>query len=177
MLESLITSKTRIKLLLKFFLNPENQSYLRELAEEFDESTNGVRVELNRLTEAGLLESSPEGKIIKYRANRKHSLFQDLQNIVHKFVGIDQLVEHIIQKLGNVKIALITGDYAKGIDSGLIDLVIIGEIDRNYLHQLVDKSEKLIQRKIRTLVLSVAEFQRLKEKFTNEKALVVWKEG
>jgi len=61
-LDSLITSQTRVKLLLKFFLNPERRSYLRELAEEFGESTNSVRVELNRLNEAGLLTSFDEGR-------------------------------------------------------------------------------------------------------------------
>lgn len=175
MLDSLITSKTRVRLLLKFFLNPENQSYLRELAEEFGESSNGVRVELNRLTDAGLLESESDGRIKRYRANRRHSLFPEIHNIVRKYVGIDRLLEEIIGTLGNVKLALITGDYAKGIDSGLIDLVIIGEIDHSYLQMLVVKVETVIHRKIRTLVLTEKEFDDLKQKFTEEKALVVWK--
>ena len=58
MLDSLITSKTRVKLL-KFFMNPETRSYLRSLAEEFGESTNAVRVELNRLEKAGILNRAP----------------------------------------------------------------------------------------------------------------------
>ena len=57
MLDSIITSKTRIKLLLKFFLNSETKSYLRNLEQEFGESTNGIRVELNRLEGAGLLKT------------------------------------------------------------------------------------------------------------------------
>ena len=57
MLDSLITSKTRIKLLLKFFLNSSMKAYLRGLAEEFGESTNAIRLELNHLEEAGLLKS------------------------------------------------------------------------------------------------------------------------
>ena len=59
MLDTLVTSKTRIKLLMKFFLNPGTRAYLRSLADEFGESTNSVRVELNRLSEAGLLGSEP----------------------------------------------------------------------------------------------------------------------
>ena len=55
MLDTLITSKTRVKLLMKFFLNPGTRAYLRELASEFDESTNSVRVELNRLSEAKII--------------------------------------------------------------------------------------------------------------------------
>jgi len=55
MIEALITSKTRIKLLLKFFLNTQEESYLRSLENDFNESTNAIRIELNKLEEAGLL--------------------------------------------------------------------------------------------------------------------------
>lgn len=174
MLESLITSKTRLKLILKFFLNPETTAHLRGLATEFGESTNGVRVELNRLTEAGLLESSQKGRSIDYQVNKKHPLYPDIHNIVKKYLGIDEIVESIIKQLGNVEIALITGDYAQGIDSGLIDLVLVGDIDKTYLQQLVEKSEELIKRKIRTLVVDRQEFEKLREKFIKEKALLVW---
>lgn len=174
MLEHLITSKTRIKLLLKFFLNPNSKGYLRGLAEEFGESTNAIRVELNRLTDADLLESSTEGRSKIYQANKKHMLFSDIHSIVKKFVGIDHIIEQVVTKLGNVELALITGDYSNGVDSGIIDLVIVGEIDREYLYELVDKSEKLINRKVRTLVLDYSEFLELEARFKRENALVVW---
>jgi len=61
MLEALITSKTRIKLLLKFFLNSSNTGYLRGLEPEFGESTNAIRQELNRFEAADLLLTSVEG--------------------------------------------------------------------------------------------------------------------
>ncbi|WCK54296.1 winged helix-turn-helix domain-containing protein [Aneurinibacillus sp. Ricciae_BoGa-3] len=174
MLDYLITSKTRIKLILKFFLNTQMKGYLRSLSEEFGESTNAVRVELNRLTEAGLLESKSEGRMKVYQANSKHSLFPDLHNIVKKYIGIDLLIEDVIKKLGNVDLALITGDYAKGIDSGIIDLVIIGSVDKNYLQVLVEKTQTIVKRKIRTLVLDNGEFELWNPKFKQEKALVVW---
>ncbi len=175
MLESLITSKTRLKLILKFFLNPDTSAHLRGLATEFGESTNGVRVELNRLTEVGLLESSHKGRNVDYRVNKKHTLFPDIQNIVKKYLGIDEIIESIVKQLGNVEIAMITGDYAQGMDSGLIDLILIGDIDKIYLQQLVEKSEVLIHRKIRTLVVSADEFDKLKEKFEKEKVLLLWR--
>ncbi len=172
MLDYLITSKTRIKLLLKFFLNAEARGYLRSLAEEFGESTNAVRVELNRLTEAGLLEAESEGRTKVYRANKKHALFGDLHSIVKKYIGIDQVVEEVLRKLGNVKVALITGDYARGIDSGTIELVIVGKVDEEYLQRLVKKVEGLINRKVRPIVFSWDEFK--KKEFESEKVLVVW---
>lgn len=177
MLDSLITSKTRIKLLMKFFLNPGTSAYLRGLADEFGESTNSVRVELNRLSEAGLLESSDEGRTKVYRANTTHPLFPEVQRIVAKTVGLDKVVEQVVSRLGNVEMAFITGDYARGVDSGLIDLVLVGEIDKTYLQNLVEKLENLIERKVRTLVLSGSEYRKLLENFSKAPALVVWKQN
>lgn len=175
MLNSLITSKTRIKLILKFFLNPDTSAHLRGLATEFGESTNGVRVELNRLTEAGLLEPAHSGKSIYYKANIRHSLYPEIHSIVRKYLGIDQMVEDIVKQMGDLELALISGDYARGIDSGLIDLVLVGDVDKSYLQLLVDKTESLIERKIRTLVVNREEFDHLRGKFEKEKALLLWK--
>lgn len=180
MLDSLITSKTRLKLLMKFFLNPGTSAYLRGLAEEFGESTNSVRVELNRLSKAGFLEAAEtegDGRTRLYRANERHPLFPELQQIVRKVTGIDQVVEQIVSRLGNVELAFITGDYARGVDSGLIDLVLVGEIDRTYLDSLVGKLEEIIRRKIRTLVLSVDELEPLRSRLGASRSLIVWNAG
>ena len=174
MLESFITSKTRVKLLLKFFINPDTTAYLRGLADEFGESTNAVRVELNRLSRAGILESRAEGRTILYKANKKQPRFPEVQRIVAKTVGLDRLVEQVVSRLGSVELAFVTGDYARGVDSGLIDLVLVGEVDEIYLAELAKKAEKLIDRKIRTLVLARDEYQKLEEKFEKEKAILVW---
>ncbi len=174
MLDTLITSKTRIRLLLKFFLNPETDAYLRELSTEFNESTNAIRVELNRLTEANLLQSSRSGRTILYRANRGHTLFKDIQNVVRKYVGIDRLVEDLVAELGDIDAAYITGDYARGIDSGLIDLVLVGQVNRSELQRLVDKTGRLINRKIRPLFLDREEFENLRDQLKIDRALPVW---
>ena len=174
MLNTLITSKTRINLLLKFFLNPGTKAYLRELSAEFGESTNSVRVELNRLTEAKILKSSSLGRKIIYRANSKHSLFRDIQNVVRKFVGLDQLVEDLIKRLGSVDKAFVIGDYAKGIDSGLIDVVLVGDVDTKTLDKFVFKTGTLINRKIRPLVLNEVEFEKLKSRLDIDNSLPIW---
>ena len=103
MLDTLITSKTRVKLLMKFFLNPGTRAYLRELASEFDESTNSVRVELNRLSKAKIITAENVGRTIEYHANEEHSLFNELQALVQKYAGIDKLIETLIKKLGDVE--------------------------------------------------------------------------
>ena len=174
MLNTLITSKTRINLLLKFFLNPGTKAYLRELSSEFGESTNAVRVELNRLTEAKILKSTSLGRKIIYRANRKHSLFRDIQSVVRKFVGLDQLVEDLIKRLGSVEKAFVIGDYAKGIDSGLIDVVLVGNVNKKTLDEFALKTGKLIKRKIRPLVLNEIELHELKERLDIDNSLPIW---
>ena len=176
MLESLITSKTRIRLLLKFFLNPETRAYLRELASEFGESTNGIRLELNSLTKAKLLKSSNIGRTVVYRANKDHTLFTDIQSVVQKYVGIDHLVDGLISELGQIDAAYIIGDYAHGSDSGLIDLVIVGEVNQDVLQRLVDKTSTIISRKIRPLVLDREELSRLWNHLDIEHALPIWGE-
>ncbi|MBN1755979.1 winged helix-turn-helix transcriptional regulator [bacterium] len=175
MLDSLITSKTRIKLLLKFFFNPENISYLRELADEFGESTNGIRLELNKLTEARLLRSEKSGRKVVYRANKEHTLFKDIRNMVLKTVGIPKVIDNILTKVGEPDVAFITGDYAKGIDSGLIDLVIVGEVNREKLEEYQATTEGMIQRKMRILILNQTAFDKLRSKFTDDGMLVIWK--
>ncbi len=174
MLDSLITSKTRVRLLMKFFLNPGTRAYLRELASEFGESTNGVRVELNRLSKAKIISAENVGRTIEYRANKNHSLFNELQALVRKYAGIDKLVEKLIKKLGDVETAYLVGDYAQGIDSGLIDMIFIGNIDKVELDQIAERRGKDISRKIRPMVLTVEELRSLWSQLNMDRALLIW---
>ena len=176
-LDTLITSKTRVKLLLKFFSNSTNSAYLRSLADEFGESTNGVRIELNRLAEAGLLESEPSGNTILYRANTKSPLFPELKNMVSKYLGFDRIVDQVVRKLGNIEVAFITGGYAKGQDTGIIDLVVVGDVEMLQLHKYVKKTEKLISRKVRPLILSSVEFTQHKKILLKESHILLWNEN
>jgi len=131
-------------------------------------------VELNRLTEAKLLKSVNSGRTVEYRANKDHSLFKDLQSVVKKFVGIDTLAEELAAKLGNVQAAYVIGDYAKGVDSGLIDLVLVGNVNEGQLNEMTEKTEGLIDRKIRTLVLQQSDLEKLDKHLDLKHALFVW---
>lgn len=154
MLNTLITSKTRLKLLLRFFLNPGTRAYLRGLAEEFGESTNSIRVELNRFEEAGLLDSEVEGNKKFFKANIGHPLFPDIQNIIKKTIGIDQIVEEVLKNIGDVEVAYITGDFAQGRDGQTIDVLLIGNgINKEYLLELIAKAEEMVKKPIRYLIM------------------------
>ena len=172
MLESLITSKTRLKLLIKFFVSAGNQGHLRGLADEFQESTNAIRKELNQLSEAGYLEKSTAKNRILYRANIKHSLFKPLQKLIHTYLGIDEIVDNILQKAGDIQEVSLIGDYAAGIDSGRIDVLILGEnINQAYLLQLADKVEKKLAKKVNVSFEKPAQEQHYISLYTNNSTI------
>jgi len=170
----LISSKTRIKLLIRFFFNPKTRSYLRELAKEFDLSTNAVREELNQLTETKLLKSQKNGRQVYYMANQEHPLFPELKSMVGKVMGMDQVIDGIVNRLGDLERAYLIGDYAEGKDTGIIDLLLIGSIDQYHLNDLLRKTERYINRKIRTLVLSREEYSGFREKMKDQAHLLIW---
>ena len=173
MIESLITSKTRIKLLLKFFLNSQTKSYLRSLETEFGESTNSIRVELNRLENAGLLDTVLVGNKKMFFANTLHPLFDDINNILRKYIGIDQIIEKITSQIGELNSAYLTGDFAIGKDSEIIDLALIGDhLDRFRIESLVEKAESHINRRIKCIILSKEEMLQF---YSNKPALLIWK--
>jgi len=153
MLESLIKSKTRLRLIVKFFVNITNKGYLNSLANEFGESTNSVRKELNNLSSAGYLIRENVNNKIVYKANVSHPFFMVLQQIVHKHLGIEEILETVFINIGNVEKIVLLGDYAKGIDSGVIEVLIIGEnINRKYLDEISPKIQKKINRKVNFFV-------------------------
>ena len=159
MLSELFSSRTRIQLLVKLFLNPDISCYLRELAGEFGVSPNAVKEELDSLTEAGYLEKKKQGRSLFFRANTAHPIFPELHSIVKKSLGIDKVVEDVRRDLGDVKFVYILDDYALGKDSGLIDLLIVGEVKAERLQEYVRIMEGKIQRKLRIMVLSQEEFE------------------
>ena len=173
MLDTLISSKTRIKLLLKFFINRQSKAYLRQLESEFGESSNAIRIELNKFEAAGMLSSEPEGNKKLYRVNEAHPLYPELRKIVMKYVGLDRIVEDVARQLGALERVYLMGDYAKGRDSGIIDLAVIGRVDEAYLLKLVRKAETLIGRKVRYLLF---DDQKGFEALRAAPALLLWDE-
>jgi len=149
MLETLITSKTRVRILVKFFINAANFGHLRGLAEEMNESTNAIRKELNNLSEAGYLEKKASQNKVSYKANTKHPLFETLQQIVFKHLGLDAIIDMILERMGKVKQIIVLGDYANGIDSGVIEVLIVGnQLNESYIDKLATKIEAEIKRKV-----------------------------
>ena len=175
MLEALISSKTRIKLLLKFFLNSQRTGYLRSLENEFGESTNAIRLELNRFTEAGLLISKENRNKKIYQANVNHPLFPEINSLLMKYVGIDEIIEKVISKVGQIDLVYLIGDLAKGIDSPLIEIWFIGSnIDEKFLKKLINKTQIIIKRKVKYLIFAKSEIDNKFPELNYSDTLLLW---
>ena len=149
MLGELITSKTRLRLLIKFFISQANRGYLNGLATEMGESSNSIRKELNHLYDAGYLDKVKNDNKVEYQANIKHPLYDILRKVVLKHLGLEDIVETVLERMGNVQKIVLVGDYAEGNDTGNIEVFLIGkDLNMNYISQLEDKIEKLIKRKV-----------------------------
>jgi hypothetical protein len=178
MINALITSETRIKLLRKFFLNASTKAHLRGLETEFGESSNAIRVELNRFEEAGLLHSLRDGNKKVYQANRNHPLFGDIHNIIMKEAGIDRVIDKIIHRIGDLLCVYLTGDFARGKDSPVIELILVGEnIDREYLARKVMQAEEIVGRKVSYVVLHPDEADCHLMKLNKSSLLPLWNNG
>ena len=175
MINALITSETRIKLLRKFFLNSSTKAHLRGLESEFGESSNAIRIELNRFERADLLHSLRDGNKKVYQANPNHPLFGDIHSIIMKQAGIDRVIEKVIHRIGNLVSIYLTGDFARGKDSPVIDLILVGEdIDREYLARKVMQAEELVGRKVSYVVLHPDEADCHLEKLKKTDLLPLW---
>jgi len=157
MLDSLVTSQTRIKLLKKFFLNSSTRAHLRGLESEFGESSNAIRVELNRFENAGLLHSLRDGNKKIYQANSKHPLYKDIHSIILKETGIDRVIEKV------------------GKDSQVIELILVGaDIDREYLARKIVQAEEIVGRKVSYIVLEPGEAENHLAHFKPADLLPLW---
>jgi len=138
---------------MKFFINATNAGYLRGLATEMQENTNAIRKELNNLSEAGyIIRTDSNGKIM-YQANTQHPLFSTLQQLIRKHIGIDHIIAQILERMGEVSRIYIIGDYAHGIDSGTIEVVIEGPaLDENYIQQLLPKIKNEIHKEVKVQI-------------------------
>ena len=176
MIETLLSSKTRMKLLMKFFLNSNNSSYLRNLEDEFGESTNGIRIELNRFEKAGFLESRVEGNKKMFKVNVAHPLFNDLNSILMKMTGLNHVIDYVLARIGDLDEVYLVGKLAQGQDTGIIDIVLVGDtINKTFLIEQIEKAEKKIGKKIRYVHFSKSEFDLSKIQESDMHPLLLWK--
>ena len=167
MLKRLLTSRTRVKLLTLFLMNPEKEMYIREVVRNTDENINAIRRELSNLEEIGILTSKRRGKEKYYMINKAMPIYNELSNIILKTEGVARVLQENLPELGNIEIAFIYGSFASkkaGINSD-IDLLIVGKVDEKQIIIAIKKLEKKISREINYVLFEPKEF---KEKIKNK---------
>ncbi len=130
MLNDLIISKVRVKLLEIFFSAPNQIFHVRELVRKAKEEINAVRRELLHLEKAGMVRKEPRANRLYYSLRKDYPLYFDLLNLITKMTGLGgQILKNKI-KLGRVKLAMIAGAFARGKAAGSdqVDLLIVGQV-------------------------------------------------
>ncbi len=162
MLEALIRSRARIKVLTWFLMHPDQEYHLKGLGQELGENNNALRRELNRLEGIGLLESRWRGRAKFYRINRQHPLYPELRSIVIKTTGLGQTLRAELARLGQVDQAFLYGSFAAGREDAWsdIDLMVIGQVDLDRLREILRDLEHRLGREINETVYDREEFAR-----------------
>lgn len=160
MLRDIIVSRCRIKLLQIFLANPSEIFYVRQLVRLSGEEINAVRRELLRMEQAGMADKESRGNRIYYWFNRQYPFYNDLLSLVSKTVGLGGLILKHKNKIGKVKIAMLSGRYARGMPTkeGLVDLFLVGEINLSELAKVVKEEENQIGREINYTVMTKEEY-------------------
>ena len=96
------------------------------------------------------MERKQDQKKVLYRANVGHPLFNPLQQLVHSFLGVDKVVDQVMERAGDVQEVMLVGAYAKGQESDQLEVVVSGEnLDKDYLANLSEKTGKMINKEIK----------------------------
>lgn len=140
MLKALFSSKTRIKLLTTFLLNPDEEYFIRELTRKLDEQINSIRRELDNLKKIGLLKSRSKNRKKYYYTNKDFVIYNELKDIILKAMNNDTDLIRKITKLGEVELLVLNGVFV-GKESA-IDLLIVGDIDKDRLQSFLSESSK-----------------------------------
>lgn len=75
---------------------------------------------------------------------------------------------------GRLEKAYLIDDYAQGKDTGIIDLVLVGDIDAYHLNDLTQKTERYIHRKIRSITVARDEFKEFAATLESRPHVLLW---
>jgi len=200
-IEQLFGSKTRVKLLHLFYSNPNRSFYVREITRKIDEQINSVRRELANLLSVGIISSDDNKNRLYYEVNQKYEFYDPLSIIFGGAVATKATVSKdkdavipaptvdsddikAIKALGNVEVALFTGQFTRDELSG-IDFLIVGDINQTKLGKYVEDLEVKEGKEIRYVYMPAQEYnyrQQVNDRFlmtvmTAKKQVMIDKNG
>jgi predicted nucleotidyltransferase len=188
MLETILGSKLRVKVLGWLFTHPDERYFVRQLTSLLKEDSTNVSRELIRLEKTGVLVSTKEGKQKYYQANRKSPIYDELHGLIVKTTGVvDVLRSALSPSAGRIKVAFIFGSIASGNEDKAsdIDVMVVGAISFGDVVSLLSSAEEKLGREINAVVYPIAEFKQkvrddhhfVKTVLDSEKIFLVGDEG
>lgn len=161
MLEDLIISRVRVKVLELFLVNPGKIFHVREIVRRTDEEINAIRRELAHLEKAGMVTKEPRANRLYYAFRRDYPLYFELLELIAKTTGLGQNLLKNKARLGKVKFAMLSGSFVRGVpgSSERIDLLVVGNVVLPELSQIVRAEEVRRDQEINYTVMTEEEFE------------------
>jgi predicted nucleotidyltransferase len=162
MLETLLGSKLRAKVLGWLFTHPDERYFVRQLTTLVGEDSTNVSRELARMEKIDVLVSTTEGKQKYYQANRQSPLFNELHGLIVKTTGVvDVLRSALVPLADRIKVALIYGSVARGSEKrgSDIDILVIGDVTFAEVVDELHQAQEALGRETNPTVYPVAEFR------------------
>lgn len=166
MLNRLFSSRTRVKILTLFLMNPGEEVYVRQIARRVEENINAVRRELENLERVGLLKSEKKGNLKYYTTNRDFPIYDELSSIILKTEGVAKFLQDRLAEIG-IEVAFIYGSFASGEATAEsdIDLFLVGDVREEEVVLEVREVEKKLSREVNYVLFTPQEFkERVKNK-------------
>ena len=163
MLETLLGSKLRAKVLGWLFSHPDERYFVRQLTSLVKEDSTNVSRELARLEKTGILVTTTEGKQKYYQANRQSPLFNELHGLMLKTVGVADIIKKALEpRMADIKLAFIFGSVAKRAENRFsdIDLLVVGDITFGEVVDLISTAEGALNRELNPVVYTLSEFNK-----------------
>lgn len=143
-MRDLFISKTRVKLLEIFLSDPTQMYHVRDLVRKTGDEINAVRRELARMESLGMVKKEARGNRLYYWFRHDYELYNDLLSMVAKATGLGAAIIKNRSKLGNIRVAMLSGRFARRVGKRSpdeVDLLVVGNLVVNELNKLVHDEE------------------------------------
>jgi DNA-binding transcriptional ArsR family regulator len=160
MLDKLLTSGIRADIISLLFNTPEEKFYVREIARLLRKNPSGVKKELDKLEEMGLVISEREGNLKYCKVNKNSSLFPELKGLIAKSLGLPGALKSVL-KASEAKTAFIYGRFTTNSNVPSIDLFIVS--DSNHIGNNLRDVEKRFGRELHYTVMRESEYKKKKK--------------
>jgi hypothetical protein len=134
---------------------------MRELARHLQLTPSSLQRELASLVKGGILHQRREGKQVYFQAATESPIFEELQGLILKTVGLAAVIRDVIMPLaGRIQWAFIFGSVARSEERSAsdVDMMIVGQVGLADVSSPLRKAERRINRPVNPTTYTANEF-------------------